>query len=117
MEKEWNNDKEITTYKWLASSHHRGGPVKDHTQIEAIVLIQDGNSSGSYVRVVSWVKGDEQRHFQIYRDLNRNTGFYFATSVYDMQVGDVVTNEKSGLAYTVTHKPDGGCAYRVLEPK
>ena len=114
---EWEDDKTITHYKWLASSRHRGGPVKDHTQIEAIVLIQDGNAAGSYVRVVSWVKGDDKTHFQIYRASQENPGFYFEKSVYDMQVGDVVTNEKSGISYTVTRKPDGGCAYRVLEPK
>lgn len=112
--KPWDNDDVILERRWMVSSNHRGGPVKDHTLVEALVLIQDGNMGGNYVRVIAYVKDQKETSFSIYRANGHNNPFYFDKPVKDMEIGDVLVNQANGHEYMVTRKPDEKY-YRVLE--
>ena len=111
-----NNDADITNRHWQAASNHSGGRIEDHSMVEAIVLIQDGNMGGSYVRVISWVKDSEERHFSIYNTKQASNSFYFEQPVPYMSVGDVVVNTVSKIAYQVTRIPGDNKFIKVLEP-
>lgn len=116
--KPWFDEETITDRMWSAASRHRGGPIKDgeHVTIEAILLIQDGNMGGNYVRVITWTRGNDDRHFHIYRDRAENESFFFSKPVAEMQVDDVVTNEKTGQDFKVVLVPKQSKWHKVLEP-
>ena len=115
MKRVWENDDVLLGEDWCASGNHKARRVRDHSKIAAIVLVQDGNMGGSYVRVISFVQGEKETYFNTYRDDDVNEEFFFETPVRQMQIGDLVVNTASGIEYVVTRKPDEDF-YRVLEP-
>lgn len=90
----------LDNHRWLAASMHESGyNYEPAHKIAGIVLVQDCNMSGTYYRMIYWKDQDEKSYFTV-------AGWHSKREVEKMDIGEVVTNEKTKLLYKVVQKPN-----------
>jgi hypothetical protein len=101
---------------WGRSSNHCGNKVEP-CKVDGVVLIQDGNMGGTYVRVIQWCPEiDDQRRFGTYTPGNPESShddWYFTQSISEMNVNDVIKNQ-DGTFFKVVKNVDNTYV-KVLE--
>lgn len=99
----------LDNHRYLTASMHEGGYIQEPAaEITGLILVQDCNMAGTYYRMVYWRERSDKSYFTV-------TGWDSEKELTKMELGEVVTNKKTGLLYRVVQKPNTYIA--ILERK